>query len=114
MRRAAVLVAAGGACAAGVSLAANPESGPSRSLRFWTGALPVYAHYKWVEYVTQPKTLAITGGAAAESGLINREEKRRKLANEAERERSRRYGELHKKYAPEMEKLTLNLKGLRL
>ncbi len=62
----------------------HPESGFSRSLRFWAGVVPCYAEYKYAEYLTSKQP---------EDSDINY------------------YEPLHKKYAPKMEDLTLKMQG---
>ncbi len=45
-----VLLAGGvGSVGAGIMVNIEPDSGFARSLKFWSGVLPVYAHYKYVE-----------------------------------------------------------------
>jgi hypothetical protein len=103
------VIAAAGVGAASTALVTDPESGPARSLRFWAGAVPVYARYKWVEYDTRPRP-APPAAAAAEG--LHVEALQRQIDANAEEDRARRYKELHKRYAPEVEALTLKLKGL--
>lgn len=77
-----VSVAAVAGLSAGEFLA--PDAGPVRSWRFWRGALPVYAHYKAVEYATGGRSEAEVAAA---------------------------YGRLHRKYAPRIRSLVLDLAG---
>jgi aarF domain-containing kinase len=82
-RSAAGLAVAGvGGLAAGEVVA--PEAGPVRSWRFWRGALPVYAHYKAVEYAMQGR---------------------------GEEEVAREYGRLHEMYSPKVKELVMDLQG---
>lgn len=60
----------------------RPESGFSRSLRFWAGVMPMYTHYKFVEW---------------RAGSWN--------------DGTNPYEALNERYAPKMETLALNLKG---
>lgn len=60
-----------------------PDSAPVRSFRFWKGAMPVYAHYKYIEYITRGDDQAA----------------------------SEQYGALHRRYAPVVEGLTMELQG---
>jgi aarF domain-containing kinase len=78
----ALTVATVGGVAAGEAVA--PDAGPVRSWRFWRCALPVYAHYKGVEY-------AMRGRGKAE------------VAEE--------YGRLHAMYSPRVKSLVLDLQG---
>eukprot|EP00171_Calliarthron_tuberculosum_P018134 IDg18134t1 len=75
-----------GTVAATVTVKTQPESGISRSLRFWSGAIPVYANYKLVEW----RTAAMTDAEA-----VYRDH----------------YEPLNEKYAPRVEALTLELQG---
>ncbi len=77
-----------GAGAVGVIAAATmyPDSGLARTVKFWRGIMPVYAHYKWVEWRV--------------AGLPD------KAAVYAEH-----YEPLNDRYAPRIESLTLDLQG---
>jgi aarF domain-containing kinase len=65
-----------------------PESGYVRSFRFWRGVLPMYAHYKYVEWASHNSTdpMAV----------------------------SEWYSRLHHKYSPAVRDLTLDLQGFYL
>ncbi|KAG8469557.1 hypothetical protein KFE25_006012 [Diacronema lutheri] len=73
----------------GMAALASQDEGVRRSLTFWSRALPIYAHYRWLQYVELP--LRGVDLASAES--------------------ERRYNELHERYAPRVEKLALELRG---
>lgn len=81
--RGAGALAVSGAGALLVSEVVAPDAGPVRSWRFWRGALPIYAHYKAVEFAMQgsPEDL------------------------------SREYARLHQKYSPRAKALVLDLQG---
>lgn len=67
----------------GVSEYVAPDAAAVRSFRFWKGAMPVYAHYKYIEYMTQGDDVTA----------------------------SAQYSALHRRYAPVIEALTLELQG---
>lgn len=62
-----------------------PDAGAIRSWRFWRGSLPIFARYKYVEYLTN-------------AGL-------------SDEESTAKYEALHDKYAPVIRDLTLDLQG---
>ena len=66
------------------SLNTNPESGFSRSVRFWASTIPCYAEYKYAEY------------------------RMSKLPEDSD---LNYYSPLHEKYAPKMKDLTLDMQG---
>jgi aarF domain-containing kinase len=86
-RRAAIVF---GSSAAGVTVGEHyaPDSGFGRSFRFWRGVLPMYTHYKYVEWVSEN--------------------------SEDVEAVSERYHQLNRKYSPVMRDLTLDLQGFYL
>lgn len=60
------------------------DEGATRAARFWCCVLPIYGHYQWTEYQTK-------GMAEAES--------------------AKRFDELHDRYAPQAERLVLDMRG---
>ena len=50
-----VLAASGGACTAALAALAASDQGFSRSLTFWRKAFPIYAHYRWTEWLFDGK-----------------------------------------------------------
>jgi aarF domain-containing kinase len=83
--------ASAGAAGAG-AYAYQTDEGVRRSLTFWSQALPIYAHYRWLQYVELP-LLGIDLSSA---------------------ESERRYEALHERYAPRVEMLALELRGFYL
>lgn len=61
-----------------------PDSGVARSVKFWSGVMPIYAHYKIVE---------------------------RRVAGMTDDEATVYYKPLHDRYSPIVEKMTVNLQG---
>lgn len=85
MSRASVALLGGSAATLSAAEISGSDSGIVRSFRFWKGMLPVYAHYKFVEYQVKDVEDAAAVSAA--------------------------YAPLHERYSPRMEKLALDLKG---
>lgn len=81
-----------GAGVGGAGLLAYRDEGVRRSLTFWSQALPVYAHYRFLQYVELP-----VRGVHLSSP-----------------ESERRYDQLHEMYAPRVEALALALRGFYL
>lgn len=86
LARGAALVAGGAGASLGARALVDRDAGAVRSLRFWRGALPIYAHYRFVEW----KHGEDVGGRAEE------------------------YAALHRRYAPRVEAITLDLRGFYL
>lgn len=85
MSRASVAVLGGSAATLSAAEYSGSDSGMVRSFRFWKGMVPIYAHYKFVEYQVKDckDPVAI----------------------------SQAYAPLHVRYSPRVEKLALDLKG---
>lgn len=83
--RASMLLVGGSGATLTAADAAGSDSGAVRSFRFWRGMVPVYAHYRFVEW---------------------------RLRDEADPEIvSAAYRPLNERYSPKVQALTLNLKG---
>jgi aarF domain-containing kinase len=85
------LTLAGSLGAAGLGSAAlyERDEGVRRSVAFWSRALPVYAHYRWLQYVELPACAVPLDSAESE----------------------RRFNVLHELYAPRVEALALEMRG---
>lgn len=74
------------------AFAYQQDEGVRRSVAFWSRALPIYAHYRYLQYVELPlRGIDI-------------------LSEQSEQ----RYNELHEQYAPKVEALALELRGFYL
>lgn len=85
MSRASVALLGGSAATLSAAEHSGSDSGIVRSFRFWKGMIPVYAHYKFVEYQVK----GVEDPAAVSAA----------------------YAPLNERYSPKMEKLALDLKG---
>ncbi len=72
------------AVAAGTGYLYETDEGTRRSFLFWKDAFPIYVHYRYVQW---------------------------KVKGISEEEADAEYNKLHDRYAPEVEALTLRLKG---
>lgn len=83
--RGTVVLSAGSAALLSAADFVGSDAGAVRSFRFWRGMLPVYSHYKFAEWLVKDET---------DPSIV-----------------SAKYSPLHKRYAPRVKELALNLKG---
>lgn len=82
--RAAALISGAGTAGLAATPFVAPDSGLARTVQFWSGVMPIYAHYKLVEW---------------------------RVAGLSEAEATAYYKPLHDRYSPIVERMTVRLQG---